>query len=247
MKKLRMSLPRKTKHIGFDSLIVKDLADYTIINKPPFISSLDDRNDTQNILSVARKYNENYQLCHRLDKETSGIMVLSKNPEAYRHFAIQLEHREVKKIYHAILPGRQKFDDFEANEPLLTTSNKSRVDYKTGKPSLTLVSSLELFKLHTLVKCFPITGRMHQIRAHLAYHQASIIGDKAYGGEDIYLSELKKNYKIGKFEQENPMIGRVALHAYALAFKTIQGDVIEEQAPYPKDFSVMLKLLRKFN
>ncbi|MEQ9468592.1 MAG: RNA pseudouridine synthase [Ekhidna sp.] len=235
------------KNISFSDLIITENANYILVNKPPFIASLDDRVESKNLLSLAKEVNQEYQICHRLDKETSGIVVFAKNPDAYRNFAMQLENREVKKVYHAVINGLHRFDDFEADEPLHTTSTKSRVDFRTGKPAFTLISTLEVFKKHTLVKCFPVTGRMHQIRAHLAHHEAPIANDPAYGGQPPLLSELKRNYNHKKWEEETPMINRVALHSYQVAFKDLDGNVIEANAEYPKDFSVLIKLLRKFN
>lgn len=237
---------KNIKKISFKDLIISENENFALVNKPPFIASLDDRAESKNLLSIAKEENPDYQICHRLDKETSGIVVFAKNPDAYRHFAMQLESREVKKIYHAVIHGLHKFEDFEADEPLLTTSTKSRVDFRAGKPAFTLIGTLELFKKHTLVKCFPVTGRMHQIRAHLAHHQAPIISDPAYNGEDTFLSELKRNYNHKKWEEENPMINRVALHSFQVAFKDLDGKVMEGEAEYPKDFSVLIKLLRKF-
>jgi 23S rRNA pseudouridine955/2504/2580 synthase len=238
---------KNLKNISFEDLIIDETKDYALINKPPFIASLDDRAERINLLSLAKEQNEDYQICHRLDKETSGIVVFAKNADAYRNFAMQLENREVKKVYHAVVHGLHQFDDFEADEPLLTTSTKSRVDFRAGKPAFTLISTLERFKKHSLIKCFPVTGRMHQIRAHLAHHEAPIVNDPAYGGEAVFLSELKRKYNQKKWEEENPMINRVALHSYQVAFKDLEGKVVEAEAEYPKDFSVLLKLLRKFN
>ncbi|MEP1034721.1 pseudouridine synthase [Ekhidna sp.] len=238
---------KKLKKISFKDLIILDTDDYSVINKPSFIASLDDRAESKNLLSLAKEVDDEYQICHRLDKETSGILVFAKNPEAYRSFAMQLENREVKKVYHAVIHGLHKFEDFEADEPLHTTSTKSRVDFRAGKPAFTLVSTLEVFKRHSLVKCFPVTGRMHQIRAHLAYHEAPLINDPGYGGKPALLSELKRNYNYKKWEEENPIINRVALHSHQIAFKDLSGEVVEAEAEYPKDFSVLIKLLRKFN
>lgn len=235
------------KNLQFQDLIIRDTDNYTLINKPPYLSSLDDRNEQLNLLALAKAESDDYQICHRLDKETSGMVVFAKNPDSYRNFAMQLENREVKKVYHAVIHGLQKFEDFEASEPIYTTSSKSRVDFRSGKPSLTLISTLEVFKKHTLIKCFPVTGRMHQIRAHLAFHQAAIVNDPAYGGGPAYLSELKRNFNHKKWEEEKPMIERVALHSSQIAFKDVDGTIIEEEAEYPKDFAVLVKLLRKFN
>jgi len=242
-----MNLRKELKNLSFSDLIIKETNNYTIVNKPPFLSSLDDRALALNLHSLAKDVNESYQLCHRLDKETSGVIVLAKNPEAYRAFAIQLESRSVKKVYHAVLNGLHKFENFEADEPLYIASNKSRVDFKSGKPCLTLLSTIELFRKNSLVKCFPVTGRLHQIRAHLAFHEAPITNDPLYGGPPSYLSELKRNYNRNKWEEEKPMIERVALHAHQIAFKDLDNQIIQAEAEYPKDFSVLLKLLRKFN
>jgi len=242
-----MNSHKALRKINFSDLILYQDKDFTVVNKPPHLSSLEDRNDSINLLLLAKGENEDAQVGHRLDKETSGALVIANHNDAYKHFADQLQNREVKKVYHAVLTGIHKFRDFEADEPLYSTSNKSRVDFRQGKPSLTLIETLEMFRKHTLIKCFPVTGRMHQIRAHLAHHQATIVHDMHYGGEESYLSQLKKNFKQKKWEDERPMIERVALHAFSIAFKKMDGSVLEVEAPYPKDFGVLVKQLRKYN
>lgn len=242
-----MNSHKALKNLKFEELILSETENYLLINKPPHLSSLEDRNEPKNLLSIAKQTNEELQICHRLDKETSGLVVFAKNADAYRHFAMQLENREVKKIYHAVIHGLHKFQDFEADEPLYTTTNKSRVDFKLGKPSYTLISTMELFRKNSLIKCFPISGRMHQIRAHLAYHDAPIVSDPAYGGESVFLSELKRNFNQKKWEEERPIIDRVALHSFQIAFKDLDGSVVQIEAPYPKDFAVLIKQLTKFN
>lgn len=229
------------------SLVLYQDESYTIINKPAGLSTLDDRASNVDVLKLARAENPKATPCHRLDKETSGVLVIANDEEAYRYFAGKLEKREVKKIYHAVVNGIHAFQNFEADEPLFSTGNKTRVD-RDGKPSLTLIQTLEAFKKHTLLKCFPFTGRMHQIRVHLAHHGAPIVGDAMYGGADAYLSELKRNFNQKKFEEEVPMIRRMALHAFSISFlhpKT--GQTCEVEAPYPKDFAVLVKQLRKFS
>ncbi len=97
------------KPIVFKDLIIHEDEDFIVINKPPYISTLDDRNDPRNILALAKDYCESAQVCHRLDKETSGCLVIAKNQEAYRHIAMQFEDRSVKKIYHAVVEGIHDF------------------------------------------------------------------------------------------------------------------------------------------
>ncbi|MEP0365903.1 MAG: RNA pseudouridine synthase [Cyclobacteriaceae bacterium] len=234
--------------IKFKDLILFENDNYIVINKPPHLSTLEDRNDSQNILRLAKEYHEEAQVCHRLDKETSGVLVIAKHAEAYRHFAISLEKRQVKKIYHAVLNGIHDFKDLEADQPIYSSNSKSRVDFREGKPSLTLVSTLEHFKKNTLVKCFPVSGRLHQIRVHLAHHEAPIACDPMYGGEWLYLSAIKKKFNLAKDAEEQPLIQRVALHAASISFVDFGEDesaIVEVEAPYPKDFEVLIKQLRK--
>lgn len=237
------------KGLKFEDIILKENDDYVVINKPPYISTLEDRNDPVDILKLAKTYIPDAQVCHRLDKETSGILVIAKNKEAYRHFSILLEKRQVKKVYHAVVDGIHEFDNLEADEPIYSSSNKSKVDFREGKPSLTLFSTVEIYKQHTLLKCFPVTGRLHQIRVHASFHGAPVCGDPDYGGKHIYLSEIKRNYSFSKWREERPLIERVALHAHEIAFQSqnpTKEDIISVEAPYPKDFQVLIKQLGKY-
>jgi 23S rRNA pseudouridine955/2504/2580 synthase len=93
----------------------------------------------------------------------------------------------------------------------------------------------------------PITGRMHQIRIHLASQRACIAGDDMYGGKPIFLSEIKRKYHIGKAQEELPIMKRFALHARKIKFHINQDTEMSFEAPYPKDFETLLKLLNKFD
>ena len=236
------------KKLSFQDLIVAETSNYFVINKPPFISCLDDRNDDINIKILAQEYHENAQLCHRLDKDTSGILVISKNEDAYRNMAIQLEKRTVEKIYHAVVDGLHEIDGIQVEAPIAHRSGSSRVkvDFSDGKPSTTLFKTEKLFKRHTLVLCKPLTGRMHQIRIHLSHIKKPILCDKIYGGQSVYLSDLKKNYKVTRGEEEQPLIKRFALHASSIKFKDLNGDILQFEAPYPKDYRVLIKQLTKY-
>ncbi len=233
------------KRIYFKDLVIWEDADYVLINKPPFISTLEDRNDPYNILEMARDTIPEAQVGHRLDKETSGILAIAKNPEAYRHLSIQFENREVRKEYHAVSDGIHDFRDLAAGERILKLSNGTvRIDRK-GKEAETIFNTLHAYRRHTFIRCEPITGRMHQIRIHLAHRKASISGDPLYGGKPFYLSDIKHNYSLGKWQEEQPLIKRLALHAFSLSFKGMNGSIVEARAEYPKDFRVMLLQLDK--
>lgn len=233
------------KREKFANWIIFENANYLLVNKPPFLSTLQDRQSERNLLDLAREYIADAQVAHRLDKNTSGVIAVAKNPEAYRHLSMQFERRKVHKIYHALTDGIHKFEDFKINIPLLTTGNGEVKATKKGKPSETVLNSIRAYKNHTLLSCRPLTGRMHQVRVHCAFAGAPIACDELYGGKWVYLSSLKRKFNLGKFEEEQPLIKRFALHARVIEFADLDGSKIGAEAPYPKDFEVLLKQLDK--
>lgn len=233
----------KTK---FDDLILWEDESYIIINKPAFISTLADRNDNRNILSMAREYHHDAQVCHRLDKETTGVLAIAKNPDAYRHLSVQFENRLVTKIYHAVSDGIHDFSGLKVEAAIQKLSTGTvRIDKQQGKEAVTFFNTLKAYKAHTLIECQPITGRMHQIRIHLASQGAPITGDESYGGKPLYLSQLKRNYNLKKWTEEQPLVQRLALHAFRLEFKLPDDKKVSIEAPYQKDFRVLITQLEK--
>ncbi|MBC7745987.1 MAG: RNA pseudouridine synthase [Flavobacterium sp.] len=233
----------------FKDLILFENNDLIVVNKPAFLSSLDEREggDT-NLLRLAKQYSSDAQICHRLDKETSGCLIIAKTPEAYRFVSMQFEHRKVEKIYHALINGTHVFEELNVDLPILNLGNKNvAINRQDGKPAKTIFNSLVYYKHFTLVDCRPITGRMHQIRIHLASQRASIAGDEMYGGTPVFLSAIKRNYHLGKEQEELPIMKRFALHARKIAFMVNDQTSMNFEAPYPKDFATMLKLLDKFD
>ena len=229
----------------FESAIIFEDSHFMVVNKPPFMATLADRNTLQNLQLMAKKYNPHLSACHRLDKETSGCMLFAKDKEAYRHAALQFEQRRVHKIYHAFVEGIHTFSEELIDLPITTLRKGNvRIDRVAGKPSKTTVSTLELFKRHSLVECIPKTGRMHQIRIHMAQKGAPLINDTLYNGRELFLSQLKKRFNLKKNTEEQPLIKRFALHARALSFETFNNRVRVE-ADYPKDLAVLAKQLRK--
>jgi 23S rRNA pseudouridine955/2504/2580 synthase len=233
----------------FADLILFENNDLMVVNKPPFISSLDDREGGEiNMLRMAKAYSADAQICHRLDKETSGALIIAKNPEAYRSVSMQFEKRQVKKVYHAVIEGTHVFEDLLIDLPILNTGKGNvSINRQEGKRAETWFKSLKFFKHYTLVECRPVTGRMHQIRIHLATQQAAIACDEMYRAKPVFLSQLKRKYHLGKDQEELPVMKRFALHAYEVTFKILSGESVTIHAPYPKDFETLLKLLDKFD
>ena len=231
-----------------EGMIVYDDENYTIINKPPHLSTLEDRNDSANVLSLFRALNKNYQVCHRLDKETSGALLLAKNDEAYKVAALQFQERTVEKVYHALVKGRFTNEVIQVDVPLRTSgSGKVLCDRRAGKEAVTLFRAKQFFKDYTLVEAKPVTGRTHQIRVHLAYLNFPICGDVLYGGEPIFLSSIKRGFKPKKNAEEKPLFGRVGLHSYGIKLTDVNKNFISKKCIYPKDMSVIVEKLDKFN
>ncbi|HLW20158.1 MAG TPA: pseudouridine synthase [Cyclobacteriaceae bacterium] len=234
------------KKTDFGDLILFENEDYIVVNKPPYLSTLDDRHEAQNILYLAKLYTPDAQVCHRLDKETSGCLIIAKHPAAYRNAAIQFEDRKINKIYHAVVDGIHEYKQTLVERGIIaTTKGIARVNNLKGKPATTYFTTLKTYFAHSLIECKPITGRLHQIRVHLAYLKSPICGDELYGGRPLYLSTLKKRFNLKKDTEESPIMQRVSLHSYSIGFKGMNEEHIEVVAPYPKDFAVLIKQLEK--
>ncbi|WP_090605460.1 RluA family pseudouridine synthase [Parapedobacter koreensis] len=240
---------RAPKFLQFADLIIHEDDNLIVINKPPFLASLDEREGGElSVIRLAKKYHADAQICHRLDKETSGLLLIAKNPETYRLVSIEFERRRVSKIYHAIIEGTHVFEDLLVDLPILNLGNKNvTIDRANGKRAETYFKSLRYFKHYTLVECRPITGRMHQIRVHLATQHAAIVGDSLYRGKPVYLSQIKKRgFTLGKDQEEQPIMKRFALHARELRL-AISDKSYHFEAPYPKDFATLLRQLEKYD
>lgn len=228
-------------------LILFENDDYLVLNKPPFLATLDERaSAAPSLLRLLRQVYPSAQVGHRLDKETSGALAVARHPEAYRHLAMQFEAHTVGKTYHAVVIGTPQFthEVVERSVEVSPRGGKARLAYN-GKEATTILDTLETYRRHALVAAQPITGRLHQIRLHLLYKGAPIVGDDLYGAEPLFLSSLKRNFNLSKGTEEQPVIGRFALHARELSFRGMNEEEIRVEAPYPKDFAVLLKLLRQ--
>jgi 23S rRNA pseudouridine955/2504/2580 synthase/23S rRNA pseudouridine1911/1915/1917 synthase len=231
-------------------LIIEETEDWIALNKPSGLLSIPDRKGKDVSLKVLlkEKYGEIFTV-HRLDKDTSGLIVFAKNEVAHKQLSLQFETRQTKKIYQGLVIGsimekRGRIDSPIAEHP---AQNGTMIIHRKGKESLTDYEVLEDFGIYSLLQFQIHTGRTHQIRVHMKDIEHPIVCDILYGdGKPVLVSSLKSKFKLSKdMEEERPILNRLALHAFQLSFKDINGKSIELEAPLPKDLRATLQQLQK--
>lgn len=187
---------------------------------------------------------------HRLDFETSGIILLAKNKPALVVLANLFGSEKPLKRYLALAWGNPPAKHFDVDaklSPHPVRVGQMRVDEKAGKRSRTEFEVLEQFSDWSLLRCTPLTGRMHQIRIHLKHAGFPIVADELYGGKKLWLSRLKRDYRLKPGREERPLISRVALHAEELTVThPVTNEPVHIQSEWPKDIRVAVKYLRQF-
>ncbi len=185
-------------------------------------------------------------IVHRLDRNTTGVMVVTKNDIAQWKIAKQFENRQVKKSYLAIVHGVPELTADRINAPLGVhpkVREKYAIRSEIGKEAITFYEVLESFQGFSLLKLTPQTGRTHQIRVHLSYTKHPIVADDMYGGKLVYPWQLQD----AEPTPQDPVISRVALHAHTLEFKhPTTGKTMKFEAPLPEDMQNLLDMLRKY-
>lgn len=226
--------------------------DLILVNKPPGLLSIPDRfqKDRPHVRGILEQRFGKVYVVHRLDKDTSGVMVFARTAEAHRALSLQFEYRRVEKVYHAVLSGILEHDTIEVDFPLLPDPRRPgrMMPSARGKEARTHIRVLERFQIATYVECRLTTGRLHQVRVHCAALGHPLLVDPDYGGAPaFFLSSIKRRYKLAHGEHEFPLLARLSLHALALGFehpRTGQWMVIE--APLPKDLRALLHALQKY-
>ncbi|MBI3961674.1 MAG: RluA family pseudouridine synthase [Deinococcus sp.] len=168
-------------------------------------------------------------IVHRLDKDTSGVILVAKDDASHRRLAEAFQSRQVQKEYLAIVDG--DLSQAQLIEASIGRSPRNRKHMTVGglhpRPARTELVPLERFLSHTLVRCRPTTGRTHQIRVHLRFIGHPVTGDRLYG-------------------RPSPLINRQALHAHRLRFPHPHtGQVLECVSPLPPDLEAALGQLRR--
>lgn len=220
-----------------------------VLDKPPNLLVLPDRFNKAlpNLYTTLSEKLGSIFVVHRIDKETSGVIVFAKTADAHARLNEQFETRTVEKVYQALVRGELHPAVGVIDLPLSETERGvMKVDKKRGKESLTDYRVVEQFKGFALVELKPQTGRQHQLRVHLQALGAPIVGDPLYGdGKGFYLSAIKPGYRSEG--EEKPLLNRTALHAASLSIDhPVTGSRVTWSAPLPKDMSSVLKYLRKF-
>jgi RluA family pseudouridine synthase len=203
-----------------------------VINKPAGLPTLVDgwHPEAPYLLSILKQRYTPVWVVHRLDRETSGVIIFARTAEAHRLLNRQFETHQVQKTYHAVVSGSPDWDEKEVRRMLRSNGDRHHrtvEDSTRGKHALTLLKVLDRYEDLTLIQATPRTGRTHQIRAHLALAGFPIAGDQLYGDP-----------KANRFE-------RLMLHAYFLCFQhPISGKEMGFEAAYPEGFSSLLFELR---
>lgn len=239
--------------------VVYEDAAFTVVNKPPgmvthpakghwtgtLVNALQFHFDSLSTLAGEHRPG----IVHRLDRDTSGLLIVAKDDQAHRHLAAQFEERTIHKDYLALVSGvPQRDSDYIERMigPHPTNREKMaiRLPEDGGKPALTFYEVLERFRGFAFVRCKPLTGRTHQIRVHLAHIGHPILADKLYSGRDrITVGDLlgAEAPEAGKV-----ILDRQALHAHSLRLThPLTGKELQLTVPLPADITGLLNALRE--
>ncbi|MEI8300277.1 MAG: RluA family pseudouridine synthase [Chlamydiota bacterium] len=196
--------------------------DLWVVDKPPQLCS-----ESKTLAQALNQ--QSVYLVHRLDKDTTGVLIVAKNSSTQKLLEELFKKREVHKVYHAIVEGKPLHPTFKVENSLGKISSYAGQsiwgEVACGDLALTYFEVLKKVKHYSLMKCMPVTGRTHQIRVHLKGESLPILGDYHYHRDKPFI------YKAP----------RVFLHAYSVTFKHPKNEkMLTIEAPYPQDFNKAL-------
>jgi len=245
--------------------VLYETEDWLVVDKPPGLAveperwARDKATLSGALLQMSQERSTESQglslrlrLVHRLDKDTSGAVLVAKNLQTERFLRTAFDEGRVRKRYLALVEGEHPLADGEEEVidlPLGPDERKSGrmiVPGRGGKPSRTRVQVERRFRGYTLLACEPLTGRTHQIRVHLAETGFPLAVDPTYGRRDAFLlSAIKPGYKQKPGRPERPLIDRLTLHASRIGVPGPDGEITWVESPLPRDFERALKQLDK--
>lgn len=240
-------------------MVIHDDNDFCAVTKPAGISTVSERWDNTAKCLIDRLWDlwktkdpdaPRPHVVHRLDKDTTGVILFAKNGAAQARLRNQFQNREVKKVYGALVEG---LPDPPRGESIFhVEENPSRPGsmrfQRSGKECSSEYNLLEAFRDHSWVEIRPLTGRTHQVRLTMLKLKTPCCCDQLYGtGSPLLLSSFKRGYRPGRNGVERPLLDRLGLHAISIQFRHPATDVeMNLESSLPKDLSASLRQLRRW-
>lgn len=227
-----------------------------VVQKPAGLTVVPDRSGQERglhgVLAQLRPGGD-LRIVHRLDRDTSGCLLLADGLDAARHFDLQFRSAAVAKVYLGFVLGVPAADEFAITAWLGPDPARpgkvisSPVERKGFRAAHTDVRVKTRYGRGALLELHPRTGRSHQLRVHLQSVGLSLAGDRDYGGEPLLLSAWKRGYKLRPGVVERPLLDRMFLHAASLSFVDPVAGRVTVAAPLPDDLAMALQKLERFD
>lgn len=218
-----------------------------VINKPSGLRTIPDgyHPSLPHLSGLLKERYGRIWVVHRLDKDTSGVILFARSAEAHRALNQQFEERKTLKEYHAICVGMPEWETLSIALPLRIDGDRKHrtiIDHQTGKPAKTDVAVLQRLGVFTLLAAIPHSGYTHQIRVHLAAVDLPLLKDPLYKS---LKPETQVQIQAQRTSEQVP-IKQVALHAFQITFiHPVSGEALTIEAPYPNDFQQTILALQK--
>jgi RluA family pseudouridine synthase len=239
--------------------VLLDDPKFAIVLKPSGVPSIPERFDTRKRTVVDETWDiwrrkdpaaPKPIIVHRLDRDTSGCLVLAKDHETARTLMMFFREHRVTKTYLALVLGAPQPPSGEVEfqvAPDKFRRGAMLIVEKRGKECRDAYETLETFRGLSLVRVTPHSGRTHEVRLALKHLGTPCAVDGLYGGRDpILLSSFKRGYRVGRGRAELPLIDRLTLHASTIEFPHPSGEgTVRAEAPLPRDMDATLKQLRR--
>jgi len=236
---------------GTELTVLLEESEFVAVQKPAGLLSIPDRYNKSlpSAYELCQSNHPELYIVHRLDKDTSGILLFAKTKATHQTLNMQFEAHQVHKIYWCIAEGSVTPDHGLLDLPIAHDPHSPgrMIVHPKGKPSKTKYQVLQNFRNYAHLELQPMSGRTHQLRVHMAAIGHPLVCDPLYGiRKTIGIQDIKRNAQNSFVENPSFLMQRTALHAKSLSF-AIGQNAFAIEAPLPKDFSALLKQLEKWN